>query len=230
MSLVCILRILLGRERTNDLLFKAFAKCRGRGTILNYCHQVDGGQFESTLLRRIYAHYYGISVGMYSYGGCFNHRQIPRGTIIGRYGSFADFWVFGRNHPSDFISMHPYFYNKSLGKVKEDKVATTPLVIGHGVWIGQGVYITPSVASIGDGSIVGCGSVLTNNVPEYSVVAGNPAKFVRMRFSGVEIDAIKCTKWWEKPFCELEPFLALFTKPTSIDDLTALQAGLSTTP
>jgi len=50
--------------------------------------------------------------------------------------------------------------------------------IGSNVWIGSNVTILPSV-EIGDGAVVGAGSVVTKNVPEYSIVAGNPAKVIK---------------------------------------------------
>ena len=50
--------------------------------------------------------------------------------------------------------------------------------IGSNVWIGSNVTILPGV-EIGDGVVVGAGSVVTKNVPEYSIVAGNPAKVIK---------------------------------------------------
>ena len=52
--------------------------------------------------------------------------------------------------------------------------------IGNDVWIGARVIILPGI-TIGDGSIIGAGSVVTKNVPNYSIVAGNPAKIIRYR-------------------------------------------------
>ena len=53
-----------------------------------------------------------------------------------------------------------------------------PIRIGSDVWIGGGAVILPGV-SVGDGSVVGAGSVVTRDVPPLSVVAGNPARAVR---------------------------------------------------
>lgn len=55
-----------------------------------------------------------------------------------------------------------------------------PIVIGNDVWIGARVIILPGV-HVGDGAVIGAGSVVTKDVPSCAVVAGNPARFIRMR-------------------------------------------------
>lgn len=53
-----------------------------------------------------------------------------------------------------------------------------PITIGEDAWIGAGVIILPGV-SVGRGSLLGAGSIVTKDVPEYTVVAGNPARVLR---------------------------------------------------
>lgn len=53
-----------------------------------------------------------------------------------------------------------------------------PILIGNDVWIGGAAIILPGV-TIGDGSVVGAGSVVVHDVPQASVVVGNPARIVR---------------------------------------------------
>lgn len=55
-----------------------------------------------------------------------------------------------------------------------------PVFIGNDVWIGQRVIILPGVR-IGDGVIIGAGAVVTKDVPDYAVVAGNPARIIKYR-------------------------------------------------
>ena len=57
-----------------------------------------------------------------------------------------------------------------------------PTIIGNDVWIGHGAIIIGGV-KIGNGAIVAAGSVVTHDVPECTVVAGNPARIVKPRFS-----------------------------------------------
>lgn len=54
------------------------------------------------------------------------------------------------------------------------------ITIGDDVWIGSRVIILPGI-TIGSGAIVGAGAVVTQDVPEYAVVAGNPARVIRSR-------------------------------------------------
>lgn len=56
----------------------------------------------------------------------------------------------------------------------------SPVVIGNDVWIGTHSVILAGV-TIGDGAVIGAGSVVTHDVARHQVVAGNPAKFIRMR-------------------------------------------------
>lgn len=53
-----------------------------------------------------------------------------------------------------------------------------PIVIGEDCWLGGNVIVLPGV-TIGKGSTVGAGSVVTKDVEPYTVVAGNPARFIR---------------------------------------------------
>ena len=65
---------------------------------------------------------------------------------------------------------------------KQESSKTEPVVIGNDVWIGARVIILPGV-TIGDGSVIGAGSVVTKDVEPYSIVAGNPARVIKRRES-----------------------------------------------
>lgn len=66
---------------------------------------------------------------------------------------------------------------------KESKAVdvTEGLEIGEDAWIGSNVIILPQVTRIGTGAIIGAGSVVTKNVEDYDIVAGNPAKKIGQR-------------------------------------------------
>ena len=62
---------------------------------------------------------------------------------------------------------------KSIIKAKKRRIT-----IGNDVWLGAGVIILPEV-TIGEKSIIGAGSIVTKDIPPYSVVVGNPAKVIK---------------------------------------------------
>ncbi len=62
-----------------------------------------------------------------------------------------------------------------------------PVIIGNDVWIGMYCIIQPGVR-IGNGAIIGAGSVVTKDVPDYAIVAGNPARVIRSRKDIHDID------------------------------------------
>ncbi|WP_121631300.1 CatB-related O-acetyltransferase [Tropicibacter alexandrii] len=101
------------------------------------------------------------------------------------------------NHDSQGISTFPFavFDPDTMLGYQPD---TRDTVIGHDVWLGYGALITPG-ASIGNGVIVGAGSVVRGRIPDYAVVAGNPAQVVRMRFSEAEIAQLNALAWWDWP-------------------------------
>lgn len=168
----------------------------------------DGGEPYSKILRRFYKIKYGIVIGYGSYGGCYNARNIPSGTIFGNYCSIAEgVKVFSANHPLNDFTTHPIIYNPVMGGVDSDKLYRKKINIGHDVWIGAGSIILPSVDFIGNGAVIGAGSIVTKNVEPYSIVAGNPAKKIRKRFDNDLVELIEATKWWELSKCELIQYM-----------------------
>lgn len=73
-------------------------------------------------------------------------------------------------------------FKKASLKINEQGFEKTakPITIKDGVWIGDKAIVLKGV-TIGKGAVIGAGSVVTKDVPEYSVVAGNPAKIISKR-------------------------------------------------
>jgi virginiamycin A acetyltransferase len=185
-----------------------------RKLILHLAAKFEGGQMWSGTLRGIFSDYHNIEIGMYSYGGCFDIERIAAFTKIGRYCSFArGVCIFNGNHSLHLKSTHPFFYNPEFGYVKEEKILRGKLTIGNDVWVGRNVIIVSSVNSIGDGAVIGAGAVVTKDVPDFAIVAGNPAKIIRYRFSKPTIDKIKTSAWWDKNIDELKENLEDFLSP-----------------
>jgi len=78
-----------------------------------------------------------------------------------------------------------------------------PVIVGNDVWIGEDVLIKPGV-HIGDGAVVGARSVLTHDVAPYTVVAGNPARPRKKRFSEEVVERLQELAWWQYPYWELD--------------------------
>ena len=65
-----------------------------------------------------------------------------------------------------------------------------PITVGNNVWFGSNIVVLPGV-NIGDGAVIGAGSVVTKNVPAYTVVVGNPAKVLKTLTPEDNIEEIK---------------------------------------
>jgi len=117
------------------------------------------------------------------------------------------------NHPMNLKSTHAFFFNPSLGLVRQDPRTRPPLTIGNDVYIGHNVIILPSVRTIGDGAVIGAGSVVNEDVPPYAVVIGYPARVVRYRFKKETVAELLASRWWDKPLAELALNLEEFCRP-----------------
>lgn len=65
--------------------------------------------------------------------------------------------------------------------IEQGSLPKSTLTIEDDVWIGARVTILKGYKKIGKGSVIGAGSVVTHDVPQYSVVAGNPEKLIKKR-------------------------------------------------
>jgi len=156
-------------------------------------------QGSSEQLREFYRDKYNVSIGKYTYGGCFSKNFNVGGEVeIGRYCSIAaNVHYFGANHPMEMVSTSAYFYNKAFSRFEVRDIPRSKLVIGNDVWIGYGAIITCGCKSIGSGSVIGAGSIVTHDVPPYTVVTGNPARILRKRHSDEASMILQELKWWE---------------------------------
>lgn len=203
--------------------FYRIQSCRLRATIRSFVARFEGGEASSVTLRRIFHVYHDVDIGMYSIGGCFRLGQMDRYTRIGRYCSIAQTArTHNRNHPLQRKSMHAFFFNSKLKYCEQDSISFTPLTIGNDVWIGHNAILLPHVRRIGDGAVLGAGAVVTEDVPPYAVVAGNPARILKYRFSPPVIASLLKEKWWEKPVDELmlnrREYFEDYENPSSLAD------------
>jgi virginiamycin A acetyltransferase len=140
---------------------------------------------------------------MYSYG-CFDRWRMPGPMNVGRYCSIANsVRSVLQNHPYQSITTHPLTYDPKFGVITSEALNSRILVIEDDVWIGHQALILPGCKHIGRGAIIGAGSVITKDVPAYSVIVGNPGSVIKMRFPQSTIEAVEKTKWWERDLFEI---------------------------
>lgn len=144
--------------------------------------------------------------------------------IIGKFCQIAagvEFVMNGANHQMNAVSTFP-FYTLAGWDMKAPAPADMPLkgdtIIGNDVWIGQNVTILPGV-HIGDGAIIGASSVVGSNVEPYTIVAGNPAQFIRKRFDEELTNLMLEWRWWDKPIEEINSLIPVLTS----SDLTEVK-------
>ncbi|MFI8579143.1 CatB-related O-acetyltransferase [Ectopseudomonas khazarica] len=142
------------------------------------------------------------SIGVGSYGLPIVHDWQEGATLrIGAYTSIAEqVEIFlGGHHRSDWVTTYPFpAMIDEAADVSGYAFSRGDVVIGSDVWLCTGAMILSGV-SIGDGAVVAAGAVVSRDVEPYSIVAGNPARHVRWRFSEDERQALLAARWWEWP-------------------------------
>lgn len=98
---------------------------------------------------------------------------------------------------------------QEIGEYSKDIYKKGPTIIGNDVAVMTDALILSGV-KIGDGAIVGAGAVVTKDVPPYAIVAGNPARILKYRFSEEQIKALLRIRWWDWTIEEIKEFKDYF--------------------
>ena len=116
--------------------------------------------------------------------------RFSHNCTIGDYSGIGEgSRLYGEVHVGKYVMMGPqcWIYTQNHEFTQLDRPMALqgprpakPVTICDDVWIGGRVTILPGV-TIGEGSIIGAGAVVTKDVPPYAIVGGNPAKIIRMR-------------------------------------------------
>lgn len=150
-------------------------------------------------------------------GTTFGENNFINGPIkIGRYCQLGmNVSTFTINHPISYLTT---YINHRLfeGELYKNKTKVKKgIIIGDGVWIGHNVIILPEV-TIGNGAIIGAGSVVTKNIPPYAIAVGNPARVIRYRFCEQVQREIEALQWTEMSPEQLRKIKPLFFKDYKI--------------
>lgn len=136
---------------------------------------------------------------------------------IGAFCSIANNVIIGgAMHQMEWVSMSPVFregkdsVKTKFAEHKSPGIKRT--TIGHDVWIGQRSLLKQGI-NIGNGAVIGMGSVVTKDVEPYSIVVGCPAKMIRKRFDDKIVKELLASEWWNLNDSELHKYAKFFNDP-----------------
>lgn len=158
-----------------------------------------------------------VFVGKHTYIGqvqVCGRREYGGNLTIGSYCSIANAVIFiNGDHRMDWTTTYPFtIFCESAWKIKGHPRCKGPVTIGNDVWIANDATILHGV-TIGDGACVATRSVVTKDVPPYTVVGGNPAKVIKVRFDSKTIRRFLRLQWWNWPDSKVKKFLPLMLSP-----------------
>jgi acetyltransferase-like isoleucine patch superfamily enzyme len=137
-------------------------------------------------------------IGRWTYGHPRVYQWRPEEILeIGSFCSIASdvTILLGGEHRTDFVSTYPFGNFFAAGKPDGHEWSRGNVVIGNDVWIGHGALIL-SGTRIGDGAVVGAGSLVLSEIPPYAIAVGRPAKVVGYRFEAKTIGDLLAIRWW----------------------------------
>lgn len=134
----------------------------------------------------------------------FNWPEFGDKLIIGKFCSIASgtqFIMGSANHRISSVSTYPFnVFGGAWSEQTPPHLSQLPrkgdTVVGSDVWFGRNCVIMPGV-SIGDGAMIAAHSVVTRDVEPYSIVGGNPARFLKKRFDEELIELLLALRWWD---------------------------------
>lgn len=150
---------------------------------------------------------------------------VPEHIYVGRFCQIAEgaqILTESANHDMSGLTTYPFpiFDPDQIGGYRASLRRGKDVVIGHDVWIGREAVVMPS-AKIGNGVIIAARAVVSGDVPDYAIVAGNPAKVVKLRFDAGTVARLLKLKWWDWPADKIEAALPAL-RAQDLDRLEAL--------
>jgi len=145
---------------------------------------------------------YKWAIGDHTYGSVSILEPRMANVKIGKFCSIAGgVTIILGNHRTDTVTTYPFsslkqYWPGARRDAIEDHSTNGDVVIGNDVWIGRAVTIMSGV-KIGDGSVIAANSLVNKDVEPYSIVAGTPAKKIKLRHTEKTVSALLKIKWWD---------------------------------
>ncbi|MFD1259470.1 CatB-related O-acetyltransferase [Entomomonas asaccharolytica] len=165
-------------------------------------HPLEKG---SILFENVYP-LHKMGFGSYGMPKVFNAESIECKLTIGKFCSIADGVkiILGGRHFANWATTSPiWILDNNIEPPKSKPKFNNNVIIENDVWIATDAIILSPVR-LGNGCIVAAGSMVTKDVPPYAIVAGNPAKIIKYRFSPDIIEKLLDIAWWDYPVDEIK--------------------------
>ncbi|MHC9237301.1 LbetaH domain-containing protein [Pseudooceanicola sp. 502str34] len=142
-----------------------------------------------------------VQLGDYSY--CDRFCDFAN-TRVGKFANIASFVRVGAtDHPLEGASLHHFLYRSAdywEGTPRDDAFFARRRAriteIGHDTWLGHNAQVKPGIR-VGHGAVVASGAIVTKDVGDYEIVAGTPAKPIRLRQPREIADRLIALGWWD---------------------------------
>jgi virginiamycin A acetyltransferase len=129
----------------------------------------------------------------------------------------------GANHRMDGPSTFPFPIMGGSWAEHFDLITGLPArgdtVVSNDVWFGYRTMVMPGVR-IGNGAIIASGSVVVDEIPDYAIAGGNPARVIRRRYNDDDIGRLLALAWWDWPLEHLTEHIRTIMS-SSIEKLEA---------
>lgn len=127
----------------------------------------------------------------------FDEEKCGHSILLGKYNSLAEgiTTLLNLNHDYNSVSQGVLSYLKNIPAVLKS-TKKCQVIIQNDVWIGHGATIMGGVI-IHNGAVVAANAVVTKDVPPFAIVAGNPAKIIKYRFTEDQRQSLQTIAWWD---------------------------------
>ena len=142
----------------------------------------------------------GVEIGRHTYGLTKESFFVPHKNVPVRIGSFCSIgpgvlFICAAEHRIDTATTYPIQFVDGKIRNAPGTAGKGPITVGHDVWIGARCIVLGGV-TIGNGAVIGAGSIVTRDIAPYAVAVGNPARVMRYRFVPEIIERLQALQWW----------------------------------